>query len=309
MKAQRLNWFQGMILLVMLVLCPLFMRAQELNCSVEVNTDKIAGTDKNVFTTLQSAITEYMNNTQWGNAQFLANERIECKLFLTVNSYEGTTMKCDLQVQSLRPVYNSSYTTTLINFKDTNVEFDYQENEPLIYSENTMESNLTAILNFYAFLILAVDFDSFSPNGGDLYFEKANNVVTMAQSSGESGWKAFEDNKNRSAVLSAFTDKATSSIRTLMYNYHRKGLDEMVLSPDKGKAVITESLGILKSIYDVAPMSVVLSMFKDAKLDELVNVYSKSNVSERQAVYELLYPLYPTEGQRLNQIKEESQNN
>lgn len=309
MKAQRLSWFRGMILLVMLVLCPLFMRAQELNCSVEVNTDKIAGTDKNVFTTLQSAITEYMNNTQWGNAQFLANERIECKLFLTVNSYEGTTMKCDLQVQSLRPVYNSSYTTTLINFKDTNVEFDYQENEPLIYSENTMESNLTAILNFYAFLILAVDFDSFSPNGGDLYFEKANNVVTMAQSSGESGWKAFEDNKNRSAVLSAFTDKATSSIRTLMYNYHRKGLDEMVLSPDKGKAVITESLGILKSIYDVAPMSVVLSMFKDAKLDELVNVYSKSNVSERQAVYELLYPLYPTEGQRLNQIKEESQNN
>lgn len=309
MKAQRLNWFRAMILLVMLVLCPLFMRAQELNCSVEVNTDKIAGTDKDVFTTLQSAITEYMNNTQWGNAQFLANERIECKLFLTVNSYEGTTMKCDLQVQSLRPVYNSSYTTTLINFKDTNVEFDYQENEPLIYSENTMESNLTAILNFYAFLILAVDFDSFSPNGGDLYFEKANNVVTMAQSSGESGWKAFEDNKNRSAVLSAFTDKATSSIRTLKYNYHRKGLDEMVLSPDKGKAVITESLGILKSIYDVAPMSVVLSMFKDAKLDELVNVYSKSNVSERQAVYELLYPLYPTEGQRLNQIKEESQNN
>ena len=308
MKAQRLNWFRAMILLVMLVLCPLFMRAQELNCSVEVNTDKIAGTDKDVFTTLQSAITEYMNNTQWGNAQFLANERIECKLFLTVNSYEVTTMKCDLQVQSLRPVYNSSYTTTLINFKDTNVEFDYQENEPLIYSENTMESNLTAILNFYAFLILAVDFDSFSPNGGDLYFEKANNVVTMAQSSGESGWKAFEDNKNRSAVLSAFTDKATSSIRTLMYNYHRKGLDEMVLSPDKGKAVITESLGILKSIYDVAPMSVVLSMFKDAKLDELVNVYSKSNVSERQAVYELLYPLYPTEGQRLNQIKEESQN-
>ena len=309
MRAQRLNWFRAMILLVMQVLCPLFMRAQELNCSVEVNTDKIAGTDKNVFTTLQSAISEYMNNTQWGNAQFLANERIECKLFLTVNSYEGTTMKCDLQVQSLRPVYNSSYTTTLINFKDTNVEFDYQENEPLIYSENTMESNLTAILNFYAFLILAVDFDSFSPNGGDLYFEKANNVVTMAQSSGESGWKAFEDNKNRSAVLSAFTDKATSSIRTLMYNYHRKGLDEMVLSPDKGKAVITESLGILKSIYDVAPMSVVLSMFKDAKLDELVNVYSKSNVSERQAVYELLYPLYPTEGQRLNQIKEESQNN
>lgn len=283
--------------------------AQELNCSVEINSDKITGTDKSVFTTLQSAIMEYMNNNQWGNAQFLVNERIECKLFFTISNYDGTTMSGDLQVQSTRPVYNSSYTTTLINFKDSNIEFEYQENEPLVFSENTMESNLTAILNFYAYFILAMDFDSFSPNGGDFYYEKAANVVTLAQSSGESGWKAFEDNKNRSAVLSAFTDNATKEMRTLVYNYHRKGLDEMVLSPDKGKAVITQSLDILKKVYEVAPMSVALSMFKDAKLDELVNVYSKSNQSERQSVYELLYSLYPTETQRLNQIKEEQKNN
>ena len=283
--------------------------SQELNCSVEVNSDKISGTDKNVFTTLQNAIAEYMNNNQWGNAQFLANERIECKLFFTISSYDGTTMSGDLQIQSTRPVYNSSYTTTLINFKDSNIEFEYQENEPLVFSENTMESNLTAILNFYAYFILAMDFDSFSPEGGDLYYEKAANVVTLAQSSGESGWKAFEDNKNRSAVLSAFTDASTKDMRMMIYNYHRKGLDEMVLSPDKGKAVITQSLETLRHIYEVAPMSVALSMFKDAKLDELVNVYSKSNQSERQSVYELLYSLYPTETQRLNQIKEEQTNN
>ena len=251
------------------------------------------------------AITEYMNNTQWGNAQFLTNERIECKLFFTISSFDGTTMSGDLQVQSTRPVYNSSYTTTLINFKDSNIEFQYQENEPLIFSETSMESNLTAILNFYAYFILAVDFDSFALNGGDPYYEKAANIVNMGQSSGEKGWKAFEDNKNRSAVLSAYTDKSTSGIRTLIYNYHRKGLDEMVLSPDKGKMVITQSLDILTQIYQVAPMSVALSMFKDAKLDELVNVYSKSNPTERKNVYELLYQLYPTEGQRLNQIKEE----
>lgn len=282
---------------------------QELNCSVEVNSDKISGTDKSVFTTLQSAITEYMNNTQWGNAQFLANERIECKLFFTISSYDGTTMSGDLQIQSTRPVYNSTYTTTLINFKDENIEFDYQENEPLIFSENSMESELTAILNYYAYLILAIDFDSFSPNGGESYYEKAANVVNMAQSSGGKGWKAFEDNRNRSAVLSAFTDPSTKEIRTLLYDYHRKGLDEMVLSPDKGKSVITKSLEILKQIYDVNPMSVALSMFKDAKLDELVNVYSKSNMSERQSVYELLYPLYPTERERLDRIKEEQQTN
>lgn len=282
--------------------------SQELNCNVEVNSDKISGTDKGIFTTLQTAITEYMNNTQWGNAQFLANERIECKLFFTISSFDGKTMAGDLQVQSTRPVYNSTYTTTLINFKDSNVEFTYQENEPLVFSENSMESNLTAILNFYAYMILALDFDSFSPNGGQMYYEKAENVVTMAQSSGEKGWKAFEDNKNRSAVLSAFTDNSTKGIRTLLYDYHRKGLDEMVLSPDKGKAVITKSLAVLKQIYDVSPMSVALSMFKDAKLDELVNVYSKSNLTEKQSVYELLYPLYPTERERLDKIKEESTN-
>ena len=227
----------------------------------------------------------------------------------TISSYDGTTMSGDLQIQSTRPVYNSTYTTTLINFKDENIEFDYQENEPLIFSENSMESELTAILNYYAYLILAIDFDSFSPNGGESYYEKAANVVNMAQSSGGKGWKAFEDNRNRSAVLSAFTDPSTKEIRTLLYDYHRKGLDEMVLSPDKGKSVITKSLEILKQIYDVNPMSVALSMFKDAKLDELVNVYSKSNMSERQSVYELLYPLYPTERERLDKIKEEQQTN
>lgn len=282
--------------------------AQELNCSVEINTDKISGTDKNVFTTLQTAIAEYMNNNQWGNAQFMVNEKIDCKLFFAMSSIDGTKMSGTLQVQSTRPVYNSSYTTTLINFKDNSIEFDYQENEPLVFSDNNMESNLTAILNFYAYLILAVDFDSFSPNGGDYYYEKAANVVAMAQSSGEKGWKAFEDNKNRSAVLIAFTDNSTKAIRTLLYDYHRKGLDEMVLSPEKGKSVITKSLGILKQIHDVSPMSVALSMFKDAKLDELVNVYSKSNQTEKQSVYELLYPLYPTERERLDKIKEETKN-
>ena len=283
--------------------------AQELNCTVEINTDKINGTDKAVFSTLQTAITEYMNNTQWGNAQFLVNEKIDCKLFFTIASVEGTKMTGDLQVQSSRPVYNASYTTTLINFKDTNIEFEYQENEPLVFNINAMESNLTAILNFYAYMILAIDFDSFAPNGGDFYYERAANVVQLAQSSGETGWKAFEDTKNRSSVLSAFTEKNTSAIRSLLYDYHRKGLDEMVLSPDKGRATITKTLNILKQIYDVAPMSVVLSMFKDAKLDELVNIYSKSNITERQTVYELLYPLYPTERERLNKIKEEQKQN
>lgn len=285
--------------------------AQELNCEVEVNTSKVQNANKEIFTTLQQAISEYMNTTKWTDAQFGANEKIQCKLFLTVSSYDDSNGKIagDLQIQSQRPVYNSSYTTTVINFKDTKIDFAYEQNEPLVYSEQDMQSNLTAILNFYSFMIIGMDFDTFSLRGGDPYYEKAANVVRMAQSSGESGWKAFEDTKNRSAVLSAFTDKTTSAIREVLYNYHRLGLDQMVVSVDKGRQVITQSLELLKKIYDVAPMSVCLSMFKDAKLDELVNVYSKANLTEKSTVYETLYPLWPTEQTRLDKIKQEDQNN
>ncbi len=278
--------------------------SQELNCSVEINSEQVQGANKDVFTTLQQAIADYMNTTQWTNTQFYANEKIECKLFFTIKSYDDSNvMEGDLQIQSSRPVYNSSYTTTLFNFKDTKVTFEYAINEPLIYSENSMESNLTAILNFYAFMIIALDFDSFSLHGGDPYYEKAAAIVRLAQSSGENGWKAFEDSKNRSAVLSAYYDKNTSPIRDVLYQYHRKGLDEMVLSPNKGRAVITSTLESLKKVYDVAPMSVCLSIFKDSKLDELVNIYSKASASEKETAYELLYPLYPTEGTRLDKIK------
>lgn len=292
------------ILFFLLFVFSISVEAQELNCSVEINSQQVEGSNKDVFTTLQEAVSDYMNTTKWSNAQFAANEKIECKLFFTIKSYENELMSGDLQIQSTRPVYNSSYTTTLINFKDDKVEFTYRLNEPLIYSENTMESNLTAILNFYAFMILAIDFDSFSPRGGEQFYEKADAVVQMAQSSGESGWKAFEDNKNRSAVLTAYTQPSTAGIRDLLYQYHRSGLDEMSLSPDKGRAKITESLKYIKNVFDAAPMSVALSMFRDAKLDELVNVYSKAQQTEREDVYELLYQIYPTDNDRLTKIKD-----
>ena len=277
--------------------------AQELNCTVEVNADQIENSSKEVFETLEQAIAEYVNTNKWTNAQFMASERIECRMYFTIKSYDGDKMTGDLQVQSMRPVYNSSYTTTVLNFKDSNVEFSYVENEPLVYSEMSMESNLTAIINFYCFMIIAMDFDTFSPDGGTPYYELAANVVRLAQSSGETGWKAFEDNKNRSAVLSAYTDNATHGMRTILYNYHRLGLDQMAVSVDKGRASVTACIEELKKVYDAAPMSVCLSIFRDAKLDELVNIYSEAGTTEKTKVYELLYPLYPTEGTRLDKIK------
>lgn len=279
--------------------------AQELNCRVEINTSQLEGTNKSVFETLQNAVNEYVNTTQWTNTQFSPNEKIECTLFFTITKYDESTgaMEGSLQVQSIRPVYNSSYTTTLINFKDNKIEFAYQENEPLIHSDTNMESQLTQILNFYIYLILAVDFDSFSPRGGDAYFSRLETIVQQGQSSGESGWKAFEDTKNRAAVLAAFTDPSTRRLRDLYYDYHLQGLDQMSVSPDKGRKTIDTSLDILTEIYKVAPMSVGLSMFKDAKLDELVNIYSKATPEERQHAYDVLSAIFPTEQQRLDQIK------
>lgn len=291
-----------------LLLAPICARAQELDCNVTINADQIEGTNKQVFQTLQQAVSEYMNTTVFTNAQFAANEKIECRMFFTITEYSDDTFKGDLQVQSLRPVYNSSYTSTLINFRDAKLEFTYRENEPLVFSVNNMESQITAILNFYAYLILAVDFDSFSPRGGDPYFDRLAQIVQMAQSSGETGWKAFEDNKNRSAVLSSFTDPATTGIRDMMYKYHRQGLDNMSVSVDKGRAAVTESLSEIEKVHKTSPMSVALSMFKDAKLDELVNIYSKAPQEERERVYKLLEPIYPTEQTRLEEIKKGAEN-
>lgn len=278
-------------------------RAQELNCQVEFNTDQVPGSNKSVFETLQEAVREYMNTTKFSNGQFSANERLDCRLFFTIKEYNDGLMTGDLQVQLNRPVYNSTYTTTLVNFKDTKIDFTYQEGEPLVFSETTMESQLTAILNFYAYLFLAIDSDSFRLHGGDPFYERLNMIVQAGQSSGEPGWKAFEDTKNRSAVLAAFTDPSTRSLRDMLYQYHRRGLDEMTVSPAKSRQTITESLQALETVYKANPMSVGLSLFKDSKLDELVNIYSEAPAPERTAVYELLSPIYPTETRQLDAIK------
>ncbi|MBD5206375.1 MAG: DUF4835 family protein [Bacteroidales bacterium] len=298
----------GWLVAVGILLFGTQMHAQEFRANVEVNSQQIEGTNRNAFETLKEQITTYMNETKFSDATFAPNEKIECTVYLTIGEYDGDRVKGDLQLQLIRPVYNSTYTTTLFNFKDTRVEFNYREGDPLVYNETQPENNLTAILDFYANLFLALDFDSFSPRGGERFYEKAQSIVQMQQSSGEIGWRTFEDTKNRSAVLNSYTDGNTSGIRNLLYNYHRKGLDEMVTSPDKGRGVITDSLNEIKTIADNSPMSVALSIFRDSKLDELVNVYSKAPDNERNDVYNLLQPIYPTESQRLNKIKNPEQN-
>ncbi len=291
-------------LLLVCLLHPLY--AQELNCRVVVNSDKIQGTNKEVFNTLQNAITEYMNNTKFTSVQLSPNERIECTLQLIVSEYTDERFVCQLQVQSRRPVYNSSYTSTLINFQDNEVEFNYKEYDPLVFSTSTYENNLTCILNFYAYMIIGIDFDSFILYGGDAFYEMARTMVSLGQSTQEPGWKAFENNRNRSAILMAYTEPATKPFRELWYNYHRKGMDEMVLGTTKARATIGKSLAVLTELYSNNSTSVIFPMFKEAKFDEIINIYSKASATEKSDMYDLLIDIYPSEGRILEKIKEES---
>ena len=280
--------------------------AQELNCQVEINTSEIESSSAQIFKTLESTIAEYMNTTAFTRHHFSPNEKINCRMFFNIKEYSDNNIKAELQIQSSRPVYNSIYTTTLFNFKDNNVQFTYQEYEPLTFSLTTMESQLTAILNFYAYLILALDYDSFAPKGGQEFYDRAQTVVLQAQSSGESGWRMFEDSRNRSAILSAFTDPATSVMRDILYDYHRKGLDEMSMSPEKARSVITRIVTEdLPKIYSNAPMSVALTIFRDAKLDEVINIFTQGTDTEKKDVTRELNELYPTDNRRISEINKE----
>lgn len=296
MKAKRL------ILPALLALCLLPAWGAELNCTVEINADRVASTSREVFESLRQAIAEYLNTNSFTEAQFAPNEKIECKIMLTVNSYTDNVVTGSLQVQSSRPVYDSSYTSPMLNIRDNDVSFSYSQGDPLTFSRNEITDNLTAILDFYAYLILAVDFDSFSSKGGEACYDEAAKIVQLSRTSGEKGWRAIDDNKNRASLLAALTEAPASAMRDIFYDYHRQGLDRMSVSPDKGRAAITGTLKKLQEIGSAAPMSVALTLFRDTKLDELTGVYSKGGNDERKEVVKILSALYPTETSRIELI-------
>lgn len=298
-----MKWKKLCFLLAFAVL-PWMGQGQELNARVTVNSDKIQGTNKSVFTTLQTSLMEFINNRKWTDATFAINERIDCTMTIIVNEQEDNTFSAEIQVQARRPVYNSAYTTTLLNYRDTEFDFEYVEFEQLEYNENTLTSNLTATIVFYIYVILGLDFDSFSPLGGKAYLEQAQQIVNMAQSQGTwNGWKAFDSNSNRHALITALTDNASEIFRNMWYTYHRRGLDEMAANPDRGRTTIIETLQALEEVRQVRPTSLLLQMYADSKLDEVVSIYSKATTQEKQAGLKLLSNIFPTQGNRLEALK------
>ena len=280
-------------------------QAQELEAKVVVNHSKIQGTNTSVFTTLQEAMTEFINTRKWTNAQYTQRERIACSFNLIVNEYndEGR-FGCSLMVQANRPVYNASYNTTVFNFNDNAVDFNYIEHDKLEFSDEIIDNNLTAVLAYYAYLIIGLDMDTFAPKGGTEILQKAENVVNNAQMIGEDGWKAFGDSKNRHALVNDYMNGALEPYRQLIYDYHRKGLDEMAQNAERGRSNITIALALLEKAKQDKPMSVRPQLFTEIKRDELLNIYSKGTTKEKEEVIRILSLVNPSLTGDWEKIKE-----
>ena len=281
-----------------------YAQNSELNARVTINADRIQGTYTQVYTTLQTALNAFINNKKWTNATFAMNERIDCTFTIILSEVTDNNFKGEIQVQARRPVFNSTYTTTLLNYRDIQLDFEYTEFEPLEYVENVLNNNLTATIVFYIYTILGLDFDSFSLKGGMPFFQQAQQIVTLAQAQmGWTGWRAFDSDHNRHALITALTENNGEVFRQFWYDYHRRGLDEMAANADRGRTNILTVIPALTKLKSARPNSVLLQVFSDAKLDELIAIYSKATTQEKQEGYKNLSNLYPAYSNRLEAIK------
>lgn len=268
--------------------------AQELRCHVNIQYNEIANADKDLFNTLRSSIEDFMNSQAWTTHSYEEQEKIEVKLTFRMTSQSSKNFTGTLQIQSSRPVYNSTYTTTLFNHVDDKISFQYEENEPIEFSENSFVSNLSSILSYYAYIVIALDYDSFSPNGGIEFFQKAQNIVSAAQANDESGWSSSSrDDKTRYWFVENLLNSSYSSFHSAMYKYHRLGLDIMYDKPEEGRKEVYNAVAELEKVFKQKPSSYLLTAFFYAKKDEIVQMYSEGNPDEKNRMVTLAKKLNP----------------
>ena len=281
--------------------------AQELQVKITINSQQVEGSDKSVFENLQQTLQQWMDDRQWTELQFQKNERIVCNFNITVTKYDKSSNRffCTALIQANRPVYNSAYTTTLYNNKDVDFNFDFAQFDQLNFIEEIVDNQLTALMAYYSYLIIGLDLDSFSPMGGTDVLKRCLQLTNNAQELGFAGWKAFENSRNRFAIINDYLDEAMKPFRQLQYDYYRTGLDEMAQNAERGRANITTALEGLKKAHEEKPLSLVPQIWTDYKRDELANIYKgKGTQKEKEAVYELLFNINPSQSNAWNKIKE-----
>ena len=295
------------ILSTIFMLAVLGVHAQELQVKVNINHSQISGTEVGVFENLQQTIEQFINERQWTPLQFQKNERIQCSLNITVNAYirEENRFNCTALIQANRPVYNSAYTTTLYNNKDDQFNFDFIQFDQLNFNDEMVDQQLTALLAYYAYLIIGLNLDSFAPMAGTDVLQRCMYLVNNAHELGFPGWKAFEDNRNRFAIINDYLDESMRPFRQLQYDYYRKGLDEMANNAERGRTEISDALvNGLQSAHENKPMSYLPQIWTDYKRDELINIYKgKGTQKEKERIYDLLMSLNASQNNAWENIK------
>lgn len=288
------------------MLAVLGINAQELQVKVNINHSQIQGTDASVFENLQQTMEQFLNERSWTDMQFQKNEYIQANFNITVNKYlrDENRFECTALIQANRPVFNSAYTSTLYNNRDANFNFDFQQFDQLNFVEENIDNQLTALLAYYAMLIIGLDLDSFAPMGGTDVLQRCLVLVNNAQNLGFPGWKSFEDNRNRFAIINDYLDEAMKPFRLLQYDYYRKGLDEMANNAERGRTEISAALeNDLQKAHQDKPLSLLPQIWTDYKKDELVNIYKgKGTQKEKQRIYDILMALNASQNNSWEQI-------
>lgn len=283
--------------------------AQELRCNISVSTQKIQGTNRELFTNMQRDMYEFMNNKRWSPNVFAYDERVESSIQFTLEEQIGSDeFKGSVQVRVSRPVYNSSYNTVLLNFKDNDIDFRYREFEALEFNESGQNTELVNLLAFYANIILGLDYDSFSLMGGNEFFNKAENIVAQCQNAREPGWKSFESRRNRYWLINNLQDRSYTSVRECIYRYHRLGLDVMSENVTDGRLELLSALELLQKAHRSKPNSYILQVFFDAKSDEIVNIFKPAFTDERKRVYNIVSEVNPANLSKYNVLIENKTN-
>ncbi len=273
------------LIITILVASFTFADAQELNAKLTINSQKIQTTNREKFVNLENTLKTLLNEQRWTDATFARNERIDCTISITINEAIGDdSFKGEIQIVSRRPVYNSSYITTLMNFRDTQFEFNYTSGQSIDFNAMNITDNLTATLAFYAYIIIGLDFDSFSINGGRTYFDKAMSIANSAQSLNTKGWEPFSGKGNRYDLAVALTEERSKAFHSMWYNYHRMGLDEMAANSTRGRIRIIETINDLQNLYSSRPSSILLTLYGETKVNELARICSDAKVEEKQEI-------------------------
>ena len=296
------------LLFLLTLFLSVVMQAQELQVKININHQQIQGTDKAVFDNLQETLQQFVNEKQWTALQFQENERIQCTFNITVTKYDASNNRftCTALIQANRPVYNSAYTTTLYNNRDKNFDFEYVQFDQLNFNEEVIDNQLMALMGYYAYLIIGLDLDSFSPMGGTDDLQRCMNLVNNAQNLEFIGWKSFEDSRNRFAFINDYLDEAMKPFRQLQYEYYRKGLDEMAQNAERGRTNVTTTLEtLLKQAHEDKPLSLVPQIWTDYKKEELANIYKgKGTQKEKESVYDVLFNINASQSSSWDKIKQ-----